>query len=131
MSRESFTLVLSITRVCVAYSDMRSPTPLAIKCMQGRDGPSQDTLPTFATQTQPVPATNMPIAKYELDGATPRGGSVTEQSGDAESKVAKPYVEMVDYAGAAKVVDPAEIKLVRKLDRRIMVSYVLILACFV
>lgn len=28
-----------------------------------------------------------------------------------------------DYAGAAKKSDPAEIKLVRKLDRRILVSY--------
>jgi hypothetical protein len=41
---------------------------------------------------------------------------------DIDTKTGKPHVEMVDYAGAAKVVDPAELKLVRKLDRRIMVS---------
>jgi hypothetical protein len=45
-----------------------------------------------------------------------------QHSDDVELKMAKPRVEQVDYAGAAKVTDPAELRLVRKLDMRIMVS---------
>lgn len=40
---------------------------------------------------------------------------------DVERKMVTPHVEALDYAGAAKVTDPAELKLVRKLDLRIMV----------
>lgn len=40
---------------------------------------------------------------------------------DVEGKIVTPRVEATDYAGAAKVTDPAELRLVRKLDFRIMV----------
>lgn len=40
---------------------------------------------------------------------------------DVEGKMVTPRVEVTDYAGAAKVTDPAELRLVRKLDFRIMV----------
>lgn len=40
---------------------------------------------------------------------------------DVEGKMVTPRVEATDYAGAAKVTDPAELRLVRKLDLRIMV----------